>query len=735
MCSPTVRTVIDPRARRTLLERVETIMGPTHRRSELTHLVLPLLALARTEAVGAAPPGPGLARLAIEPDPLPGLKALLVLLSTSERESKDLLAHAARAHASGALAPLLGAFAELDLAPERVNEQMVGSLVEDVLARWGGVGQGAEHYTPTDVVDLAAALGMPELAPGAHLDVYDPTCGAGGMLAGALRRARALDPGASVALFGQEVNERTWALARAGASARGQDPGAIALGDTLAHDHHQGRAFDLVVSNPPFGLDWSSVAPAVRAERARDGAPGRFAAGLPRTRDGAMLFLQHAWAHLRPASAGGGRAVVVMPTGAATTGAPGSGEDDVRAALIAADAIDAIIALPERLFPSTAVATHLWVLDTAKPAARVGGVTLVDARAAFERAGAGAGRSRRLAPAHVAAIAAACHHRSAEQGGPPSRTVEARDLGRAHVSIARPRRAPGGALLRARNGALVADAGLREVARLAPRADPQQHLASVRAHDEHAWICRVERSHDIDLAELVFAAAPPGDLGALEERAALLRAQVASALARLGQAGADLDRRARDQGWERVQIRHVARVVCGYTPRAEAANWGQGMAWATPTDISAADGELSTTARTLTPAAVRPSALVPAGTVVLSTRAPIGSVAVTTVETVTNQGVKALVATREIDPWCLALQLLAMREELRRAGRGTTFAELGTEALRAVRVRLAPPGVAHEPRWREAVLDLHHARRAAGELVEVERERRGALHAALGALL
>jgi type I restriction enzyme S subunit len=138
-----------------------------------------------------------------------------------------------------------------------------------------------------------------------------------------------------------------------------------------------------------------------------------------------------------------------------------------------------------------------------------------------------------------------------------------------------------------------------------------------------------------------------------------------------------------------VAIRRLFRVVNGGTPTSDEANWNGDVLWATPIDLAAVDGgAITSTTRTLTRIGVASgSATVSAGSLVLSTRAPIGYVAATTAETAFNQGCRGLVPRAEFDLRFFRYQLLARRSDLVSHGQGSTFAELSSDSLAAFKIR------------------------------------------------
>ncbi len=137
-----------------------------------------------------------------------------------------------------------------------------------------------------------------------------------------------------------------------------------------------------------------------------------------------------------------------------------------------------------------------------------------------------------------------------------------------------------------------------------------------------------------------------------------------------------------------VPLRRLAHIVNGGTPKGDASNWDGDVPWATPVDLGTAHGgELSDTLRTLTDEGLETgSSAVPAGSVLLSTRAPVGYVAIATQRMAFNQGCKALVPDKRLNSRYLAYALQASTANLHVRSNGTTFLELSTEALKSTRI-------------------------------------------------
>ncbi|RBO85276.1 type I restriction-modification system subunit M [Nocardia puris] len=285
------------------------------------------------------------------------------------------------------LAQVTRHFEKLDLSPDAVSNADMGDLFENLIYRFAeSANDGAgQFYTPRDVVRLLVDLLYAEdtealRGRGTVRSIYDPTVGTGGMLTIADEHLRGLNPDASTALFGQEINPRTYAICKADLLITGQDASNVRQGDTLVVDRFEDRRFDYVLSNPPFGTDWKAVESDVKNEHAR-GGQGRFAPGLPAVGDAAMLFLLHVASKMRDVdeSGRGGKAGIVLNGSPLFTGGAGSGPSDIRGHLLENDLIEAIVALPNDMFYNTGIATYLWILSNAKPADRKGRVQLIDA--------------------------------------------------------------------------------------------------------------------------------------------------------------------------------------------------------------------------------------------------------------------------------------------------------------------------------------------------------------------
>jgi type I restriction enzyme M protein len=226
---------------------------------------------------------------------------------------------------------------------------------------------GGQFYTPPCIVRLLVEM----LAP-YQGRVFDPCCGSGGMFvqSESFVAAHGGRPG-DVTVYGQESNHTTWRLARLNLAIRGIDARvAWNEGGSFHQDAHEGLQADYILSNPPFNDgDWGG-------ERLRDDARWRF--GKPPIGNANFAWVQHFVHHLAP----GGFAGFVLANGSMSSSQ--SGEGDIRRALIEADLLDCMVALPGQLFYSTQIPVCLWFLARDKRAPgfrdRRGHTLFIDAR-------------------------------------------------------------------------------------------------------------------------------------------------------------------------------------------------------------------------------------------------------------------------------------------------------------------------------------------------------------------
>jgi type I restriction enzyme M protein len=301
-------------------------------------------------------------------------------------ERFDFASQIERLAKNGLLYQVAEKFVGIDLHPEVVDNSQMGLVFEELIRKFAEVSNetAGEHFTPREVIRLMVNLIFVEdddalTKPGVVRTIYDPAAGTGGMLSVAEEHLTAMNRKARLTMFGQELNDESYAICKADMLIKGQDVANIIAGNTLSDDGHAHRKFDYMLSNPPFGVEWKKVEKEVRKEHEAQGFDGRFGPGLPRVSDGSMLFLLHLLSKMRPAKDGGSRFGIVLNGSPLFTGGVGSGESEIRRYVLENDLVEAIIGLPTDMFYNTGISTYVWIVSNRKPAHRKGKVQLIDA--------------------------------------------------------------------------------------------------------------------------------------------------------------------------------------------------------------------------------------------------------------------------------------------------------------------------------------------------------------------
>ena len=286
-------------------------------------------------------------------------------------------------------------FCDVDLHPDRVPNEQMGLLFENLIRRFNELANetAGDHFTPREVIRLMVSILFihdDELlaTPGTVRKLLDPACGTGGMLAEAQNYLRDHHGAARLYVYGQDYNNRAFATAASDMLMKQVDHNgggdSIRFGDSLTEDQFAEETFDYFLTNPPFGVDWKRQKNEIQREHDRLGFEGRFGAGLPRVNDGSLLFLQHMWDKREPVRPTehkhGSRLAIVFSGSPLFTGGAGSGESDIRKWIIENDWLEAIIALPEQMFYNTGIGTYIWIVTNRKEERRQGKIQLLDAR-------------------------------------------------------------------------------------------------------------------------------------------------------------------------------------------------------------------------------------------------------------------------------------------------------------------------------------------------------------------
>ncbi|MFB3891133.1 MAG: type I restriction-modification system subunit M [Phycisphaerae bacterium] len=263
---------------------------------------------------------------------------------------KDYARPALNKQAVGELIDLVGRIGLGDA--ENRSKDILGRVYEYFLAQFASAEgkKGGQFYTPRCVVRLLVAM----LAPRENSRIFDPCCGSGGMFVQS-EEFVATHGGrrGAVAIYGQESNPTTWRLAKMNLAIRHIDAN---LGpenaDSFHRDLHKDLKADFILANPPFNMsDWGG-------ERLREDVRWKY--GTPPAGNANYAWVQHFIHHLAPT----GTAGFVLANGSMSSNQ--SGEGDIRKAIVEADLVDCMVALPGQLFYSTQIPVCLWFLARSK---------------------------------------------------------------------------------------------------------------------------------------------------------------------------------------------------------------------------------------------------------------------------------------------------------------------------------------------------------------------------------
>ncbi|MBO9680465.1 MAG: SAM-dependent DNA methyltransferase [Acidovorax sp.] len=347
---------------------------------------------------------------------------------------------------SNRLYQVVSQFAEIDLHPRRVDNITMGLVFEDLIRRFNEAANetAGDHFTPREVIQLMVNLLLePDTSvltqAGVIVTICDPACGTGGMLAEAQNWIRAHNEQATVKVFGQDYNPRSYAVAASDLLIKGHKDGQVVLGNTLIDDPFPDQRFDYLLANPPFGVDWKAEKKVIDRWPNFRGYSGK----LPRINDGALLFLLYMMSKFQDYKPGsrdkpGSRTAVVFNGSPLFTGGAGSGESDIRRWIIERDQLEAIVALPEQMFYNTGIGTFIWVVTNRKATHRKGKIQLIDARERYTPMKRSLGDKRRYLD--HAALDDVTREHGALEDSKTSRVFDNADFGYRRITVLRPLR-------------------------------------------------------------------------------------------------------------------------------------------------------------------------------------------------------------------------------------------------------------------------------------------------------
>jgi type I restriction enzyme M protein len=292
--------------------------------------------------------------------------------------------------------------AEEDFSPERLSNIEMGYVYEELLQRFSqdDAKDTGEHFTPREIirimVDLMEINFDPKTAKQA-ISIYDPACGTGGMLS--VAKEHILDKAENeeqaknvedlILLNGQELLAQNYAVCKADMILKGEAHINITHGNSLIPhiesveddgDQHAGEHFDYMLSNPPFGVDWSPYKSDV--ERFKT---SRFRWGMSPSNDGSLLFLLTMIEKMKPVDQGGSKIAILFNGSPLSNGDATQGESEIRRHIIESDLLDTIVMLPDQMFYNTGIYTYIWLLNSNKPSHKRNKVLIINAREQFEK--------------------------------------------------------------------------------------------------------------------------------------------------------------------------------------------------------------------------------------------------------------------------------------------------------------------------------------------------------------
>ncbi|MDK7364714.1 class I SAM-dependent DNA methyltransferase [Cutibacterium avidum] len=289
---------------------------------------------------------------------------------------------------------------DLDLSPTGLDNHGMGTVFEELVRRFNEDNneEAGEHWTPRDAVRLMTRLLFEPIAdriPSGTYRLYDGAMGTGGMLTVAEETLKQLTgplgKQISTYLYGQEINAETYAIAKADLILKGDGQAADNLvggpeWSTLSNDAFAGQEFDFMLSNPPYGKSWKTDLERLGGKThvidprfvvTHDGEAEYSL--VTRSSDGQLMFLANLISKMKQGTELGSRIASVHNGSSLFTGDAGQGESNFRRWIIENDWLEAIIAMPLKMFYNTGIATYVWVITNRKEERRRGKVQLIDA--------------------------------------------------------------------------------------------------------------------------------------------------------------------------------------------------------------------------------------------------------------------------------------------------------------------------------------------------------------------
>ena len=263
-------------------------------------------------------------------------------------------------------------WSEIDLTP--FNNSEITTLEEHIKRKWADISAetAGEQYTPDDIIALISEILLSKIEDnGEFLTIYDPTCGGGNLLFG-VEDIIQKSYNRPTKTYGEDWSDSLYALAKI--ESRFRTDSDIRYGNTLTNISFIEKQFDVIVANPPYGVDWKGYKKDIENDTTE-----RFHA-LPSISDGQFLFTQHILSQLDAK----GLSVVVHNGSTLFSGDAGSGESNIRKYFFDNDWVEAIVQMPTDEFFNTGIYTYLWIFNKNKAKERKDKVILINGSDFYE---------------------------------------------------------------------------------------------------------------------------------------------------------------------------------------------------------------------------------------------------------------------------------------------------------------------------------------------------------------
>lgn len=268
----------------------------------------------------------------------------------------------------------------------------MGYVFEELIRRFNEENneEAGEHFTPREIIELMTHLvflPIKDRIQKGTFTIYDNACGSGGMLTESkefiIDESGPIRSKAEIYLYGQETNDKTYAICKADMLIKGENPDNIKYGSTLSEDKLSGEKFDFMLTNPPYGKNWEEDQKELNVSK-KGGITScndpRFQVGITSKSDGQMMFLLNMLSKMKSPSEnnGVGSRIASVHNGSSLFNSD-SGMVAIRKYIIENDLLEAIIALPTNMFYNTGIPTFIWILTNNKTESKKGKVQLINA--------------------------------------------------------------------------------------------------------------------------------------------------------------------------------------------------------------------------------------------------------------------------------------------------------------------------------------------------------------------